>query len=90
MLSNWNNLVESCIKDCKETEQRARRERELWERLCTLLPEAEQCPFALLSLTEQIRNLNGQRAELLREIEQYLSGIAQEQVSRYRYLLELV
>lgn len=87
-MNEWLGLIESAVKECKETERKAREERELWEHLRKMLPEAEQRPFALLNLTEKLRNLNERCTDQLYNLEQHFVAIGQEQISRYRNLLE--
>lgn len=87
-MNEWSSSVQSALKDCREAEQKAQKEHLLWKQIIKLLPDGEQHPFALLSLIEQIRSLNSQRAASLDRIEQFLRSKAEEQLTCYRRLLE--
>lgn len=83
----WTQLIEQAIERCRKLETQVRKERKVWETLQKRLTDAEQRPFALLYLIEQLRNLQSPNVQELSELEKALKDKANEQINHYRDLL---
>ena len=86
-MNEWAQLVERAIEHCRRLEAQVRKERKVWETLQKRLADAEQRPFAVLHLIEQLRNLQSPNVQELSELEKALKDKAKEQINHYRDLL---
>lgn len=86
-MNEWSQLIERAIKRCQETEAQARKERKIWEELKKRLAEADQRPFAVISLIEQLRKLQSPSVQDIAELEREVKEKANEQINHYRDLL---
>lgn len=86
-MNEWAQLVERAIERCRKLEAQVRKERKVWETLQKRLTNAERRPFAVLSLIEQLRNLQSPNVQELSELERVLKDKANEQINHYRDLL---
>lgn len=86
-MKEWTKLIEETIKRCRDAELKARKERKSWENLQKQLVDADQHPFAVLSLIDQLRKLNSPHVQEHGELEGMFQQKADEQINRYRDLL---
>jgi len=87
MMDEWMALVEQAIRRCQEAELQAREERKTWETLKKRLPEAEERPFVVMTLVDQLRKLNSPSVQELERLETVLRQKAEEQILHYVTLL---
>jgi hypothetical protein len=86
-MGEWESIIEKAIKRCKDMEAQARKERKIWEAFQKRLPEAENRPFPLLNLIDQLRKLNSPSVQELEQLETMLRRKAEEQILHYGALL---
>jgi len=86
-MDEWAQLVGQAIERCRKLEAQVRKERKVWETIQKHLIDAERRPFAVLSLIEQLRNLQSPNVQELSELERALKDKAHEQINHYRDLL---
>lgn len=86
-MSEWSQLIERAIRQCREVEAKARKERKVWEELQKRLAEVDQRPFAIISLIEQLRKLQSPNLQDIAELENEVKEKANEQINHYRDLL---
>lgn len=86
-MNEWSQLIEQVIKRCQEMEAKVRKERKVWEELKKRLVDANQRPFAVISLIEQLRKLQSPNVQDIAELEKEVKEKADEQIKHYRDLL---
>ena len=79
--------VDNALRAWRERERSARRARERWERIQSLLPEAERRPFALLGELSALADSAPADSEFLTSLRSWVENLAREHVAHYTELL---